>query len=62
MKATYAGDQTDGVEVDGVVVLPGDECEFPDGTVLSSAWLVDGVPQPPDDEPVPVDDPQEATE
>lgn len=50
MNATYAGDQTGGVEVDGLVVLPGDECEFPDGTVLSGAWLVDGVPQPPDDE------------
>ncbi len=62
MKATYAGDQTGGVEVDGLVVLPGDECEFPDGTVLSGAWLVVGVPQPPDDEAVPVDDPQEATE
>lgn len=40
MKATYVGDQTGGVEVDGRVVEPGKVCEFPDGTVLSDAWAV----------------------
>ncbi len=48
MRATYIGECSEGVEVDGQVVLPGGSCDFPDDAVLSSAvWKVDSKPAKP---------------